>query len=212
MPKIVHRETRRSEIVDAATRVFATRGYHAARMEDVSAALGISKGLLYQSFATKEDLFMQVCLTLVPWKDLSAADAGPEQRVRDLIAAIVARYEESQNFFLILSDFWTAAMRGPNAKRAALLATGAQFYVPVRAALMAAIRDGQRTGVFSAEADAATLANLAIAAIEGVRLQHQLDPRAARKTRVVAAVADLLLQGLTHGQATVAVGKRTPLT
>ncbi|MEO6026266.1 MAG: TetR/AcrR family transcriptional regulator [Candidatus Binatia bacterium] len=214
MPKIVHRETRRSEIVDAATRVFATRGYHAARMEDVSAALGISKGLLYQSFATKEDLFMQVCLTLVPWKDLSSADAGPEQRVRDLIAAIVARYEESQNFFLILSDFWTAAMRGPNAKRAALLATGAQFYVPVRAALIAAIRDGQRTGVFAADADAATLANLAIAAIEGVRLQHQLDPRAARKTRVVAAVADLLLQGLTHGQTTAGVGtrKRTRLT
>ncbi len=76
MPKIVHRETRRSEIVDAATRVFAARGYHAARMEDVSAALGISKGLLYQSFATKEDLFMQVCLTLVPWKDLSAARTG----------------------------------------------------------------------------------------------------------------------------------------
>ena len=87
-------------------------------------------------------------------------------------------------------------MRGSNAKRAALLSTGARFYVPVRAALTGVIRAGQRAGAFAPEADATTLANLAIAAIEGVRLQHQLDPRAARKKRVVAAVSDLLLQGL----------------
>jgi AcrR family transcriptional regulator len=208
MPKIVDKETRRLEIVEAATRVFAARGYHATRMEDVSTELGISKGLLYAYFETKEDLFMQVCLSLVPWKDLAADDPTPERRVRALIAAIVARYEESQNFFLILSDFWTAAMRGPNAKRAALLATGAQFYVPVRAALTAAIREGQRAGTFAPGADAATLANLAIAAIEGVRLQHQLDPRAARKARVVGAVSDLLLRGLAHDQARPAKRRR----
>jgi hypothetical protein len=67
----------------------------------------------------------------------------------------------------------------------------------VRAALTAAIRDGQRAGAFARDADPATLANLAIAAIEGVRLQHQLDPRAARKSRVVEAVSDLLLRRLT---------------
>jgi len=198
MPKIVDKEIRRLEVVEAATRVFAARGYHLARMDDVAAELGISKGLLYASFATKEDLFMQVCLSLVPWKDLAASDADPERRLRALIAAIVTRYDESQNFFLILSDFWTAAMRGPNAKRAALLATGAQFYVPIRQALTAAIREGQRVKVFAADADAATLANLAIAAIEGVRLQHQLDPRAARKTRVVQAVSDLVVGALVH--------------
>jgi AcrR family transcriptional regulator len=200
MPKIVDKHSRRLDVIEAATRVFAARGYHLARMEDVAAELGISKGLLYASFATKEDLFMQVCLNLVPWKDLGASAADPEDRLRALIAAIVARYDESQNFFLILSDFWTAAMRGPNAKRAALLTTGAQFYVPLRQALTAAIRDGQRAKVFAADADAATLANVAIAAIEGVRLQHQLDPRAARKNRVVQAVSDLVLGALVHGR------------
>src|SRR5262245_49903996 len=106
MPKIVDKESRRQDIVAAATRVFAERGYHAARMDDVAAELGISKGLLYASFATKEDLFMRVCLSLVPWRDLAPADADPETRVRALIAAIVARYDEAHNFFLILSDFW----------------------------------------------------------------------------------------------------------
>lgn len=200
MPKIVDRDSRRLEIVGAATKVFAARGYHLTRMEDVAAELGISKGLLYAYFETKEDLFMQVCLALVPWQDIAIDASTPARRVRALIAAIVARYEESQNFFLILSDFWTAAMRGPNAKRAALRATGAEFYVPVRRTLVAAIRDGQQSGDFAADADAATLANVVIAAIEGVRLQHQLDARAARKDRVVAAVADLVLRALGAGE------------
>ena len=213
VPKIVDKESRRLEIVEAATRVFAARGYHLARMEDVAAELGISKGLLYASFETKEDLFMQVCLSLVPWDELAPADAtDPEARLRALLAAVVARYEEAHNFFLILSDFWTAAMRGPNAKRAALRATGAQFYVPVRAALVATIRAGQRAGVFAAGADAPTLANVAIAAIEGVRLQHELDPGAARKTRVVAAVTDLVLRELTHAQASRRKGARARVT
>jgi AcrR family transcriptional regulator len=211
VPKIVDKETRRLEIVDAATRVFAARGYHLARMEDVAAELGISKGLLYSYFETKEDLFMQVCLSLVPWEGLQAEDADPERRLRALLEAVVAKYEEAHNFFLILSDFWTAAMRGPNAKRAALRATGAQFYVPVRAALVATIRAGQRAGVFAAGADAPTLANVAIAAIEGVRLQHELDPGAARKTRVVAAVTDLVLRELTHAQASRGKGPRAPV-
>jgi transcriptional regulator BetI-like protein len=102
-------------------------------------------------------------------------------------------------------------MRGPNAKRAALLATGARHYVPVRKALTAAIRDGQRAGVFARDADAVTLANLAIATIEGVRLQHQLDPRAARKNRVGEAVAELLVQRLVRAR-TVADGQRRSRT
>src|SRR5262249_11004031 len=93
------------------------------------------------------------------------------------------------------------AMRGSAAQRAGLRTTGARFYSPVRAALVAAIRDGQRTGAFAPAADAVTLANVTIAAIEGVRLQHQLDPRAPRKTRVIAAGCDLGVGELTRTRA-----------
>ena len=68
------------------------------------------------------------------------------------------------------------------------------------------------TAAFAAHADAATLANVAIAAIEGVRLQHELDPAAARKTRVVAAVTDIVLRELTHGQAVRGKARRARVT
>ena len=49
-------ETRR-EIVDAATRLFAERGYAAVSIEAVLGACGISRGALYHHFRSKEALF-----------------------------------------------------------------------------------------------------------------------------------------------------------
>lgn len=54
------KEARPSEIIAAALRLFVERGYAAARLEDVAAAAGISKGTLYLYFANKEELFKAV--------------------------------------------------------------------------------------------------------------------------------------------------------
>src|SRR5450756_543408 len=47
---------RPGEILDAALRVFAARGYGATRLEDVAAAAGVTKGTIYYYFKNKEDI------------------------------------------------------------------------------------------------------------------------------------------------------------
>jgi len=63
------RDQRRAQLLDAANEVFTTRGYHAAAMDDIAAAAGISKPVLYQHFDSKLDLYLalldQACDTLV---------------------------------------------------------------------------------------------------------------------------------------------------
>jgi len=54
------KDARPAEIVDAALAVFAERGFSAARLDDVAARAGISKGTLYLYFASKEELFKAV--------------------------------------------------------------------------------------------------------------------------------------------------------
>jgi AcrR family transcriptional regulator len=56
-------ESKRNRIVDAATTLFAQRGYHRARMDDLAAVLDISKGSIFQHFGTKEQLFLEVYKT-----------------------------------------------------------------------------------------------------------------------------------------------------
>ncbi len=59
------KEDRPKEITAAALAVFAERGYAATRVDDVAKRAGVSKGLLYLYFKTKEDLFKAVIRSFV---------------------------------------------------------------------------------------------------------------------------------------------------
>lgn len=59
------KEDRPQEITEAAFLVFAEKGYATARVEEVAKRAGVSKGLLYLYFKTKEELFKAVIRSVV---------------------------------------------------------------------------------------------------------------------------------------------------
>ena len=48
----------RARLLDAARRVFARRGFHAASLEEIAQEAGATTGAIYSNFAGKEDLFL----------------------------------------------------------------------------------------------------------------------------------------------------------
>ena len=52
-------DDRPHEILDAALRVFAERGYRNTRLEDIGEAAGVTKGAIYHYFANKEALLLR---------------------------------------------------------------------------------------------------------------------------------------------------------
>jgi AcrR family transcriptional regulator len=74
-----HRSTgtdKRRVILDAAVRVFATRGYHTSRVGDIAEEAGIAHGLLYHYFSSKEQVLETVFRE--NWSELLAAFARIE--------------------------------------------------------------------------------------------------------------------------------------
>lgn len=59
------KEDRPAEITEAAMQAFAEKGYAATRVDEVAKRAGVSKGLLYLYFKTKEDLFKAVIRSFV---------------------------------------------------------------------------------------------------------------------------------------------------
>src|ERR1700709_1304770 len=45
--------TRREELLGVATKLFAARGYHGTRMDDVAEAVGLNKATVYHYYASK---------------------------------------------------------------------------------------------------------------------------------------------------------------
>ena len=59
------KEDRPQEITEAAFAAFAEKGYAGTRIEEVARRAGISKGLMYLYFKTKEELFKAVIRSVV---------------------------------------------------------------------------------------------------------------------------------------------------
>ena len=53
-------EDKRKQLLDAAVRVFARRGYHGSRVGDIAEEAGVAHGLLYHYFSSKEDVLRTV--------------------------------------------------------------------------------------------------------------------------------------------------------
>jgi AcrR family transcriptional regulator len=89
------RDQRRAQLLDAANEVFTTRGYHAAAMDDIAAAAGISKPVLYQHFDSKLDLYLalldQACDSLVDV--VGTALASTDHNADRVVAGMGAFYE-----------------------------------------------------------------------------------------------------------------------
>src|SRR5919197_5785229 len=54
------RDQVREELLAAAARVFARRGFHGASVEAISDDAGLSTGAIYSNFRGKEDLFLSL--------------------------------------------------------------------------------------------------------------------------------------------------------
>src|ERR671917_607378 len=105
------REQRRALIEEAASRLIAERGYDAASLEDIAAAAGVSKAVLYDHFASKAELQISLlaesgeALMQFVGERLIAAE-GPAERYR---AAIEAFFE-----FVETHEFaWRMVFRDP---------------------------------------------------------------------------------------------------
>jgi TetR/AcrR family fatty acid metabolism transcriptional regulator len=88
---------RRRELLDAAVRVFARDGFHAARVGDVAEEAGVAHGLLYHYFRSKEEVLETIFRET--WQ-LLVADT---QRIAD---ADVPLREQLRRFARIYLGSW----------------------------------------------------------------------------------------------------------
>jgi AcrR family transcriptional regulator len=60
MTQAERREQTRKQVLAAAARVFAKRGFHATSLDAIAEEAGFSRGAVYYNFADKEELFLEL--------------------------------------------------------------------------------------------------------------------------------------------------------
>lgn len=64
-------EARRNQILDAATKVFAKKGFHRTTTKEIARTAGISEGTIYNYFTTKSDLLIGLMTRLAEVESLN---------------------------------------------------------------------------------------------------------------------------------------------
>jgi AcrR family transcriptional regulator len=102
------RETQRANILEGARRVFARKG-KAATMADVAGAAGVSQGLAYRYFSSKEEIYRELVEQALEQAALATAQpmdssATPGQRLTLLITQLVEYRRDHLELFQLLDQ------------------------------------------------------------------------------------------------------------
>ena len=102
------KESRRDQILNAATRIFSEKTYHGTTLQDIADAVGMLKGSLYYYIDSKERLLADIIIEAAKTLNedlvrMENADTGPVERLRQIIREHVkfnAIYREAGTLFL----------------------------------------------------------------------------------------------------------------
>jgi AcrR family transcriptional regulator len=126
----------RTELIDAAERLFSANGFHATSLDAVADAAGYTKGAVYSNFSSKEDLFFAAYERRVEGylEDIGPRIAGTDdvvEGVLGVIADVAGRRGRDDGWLAVFFEFWTHVLRHPEhrARFAEIHARGADPFV-----------------------------------------------------------------------------------
>jgi AcrR family transcriptional regulator len=191
------RATRR-KLLDAAKRIFAQNGFEAARLEDIAAGAGYTRGAFYANFKSKEDIFFALLDEWVRERIESVTDAlrsgaGPEEK----LAALRKHYAEiaaDRRLVLISMEFKLFALRHPEA-HARLRSRHRRIRASFGALLSELVRALGKTLPIANPAASTCLGAVA----QGLLLEHLVDPKTLSDTDVRTVLGlffDSIFQGM----------------
>ena len=193
----------RAALLDAAGRVFARRGFHAAGVDEVAAEAGFSTGALYSNFEGKEDLFLALLQREIERQADGVARAVGQRRTLDERARGGAEdwiefLDREPELVLLFMEFWAYAVRNPEVRE-----RFAARYAEVRASLARIIEAGARELGVELARPPEHLATAIDALADGFALQKLADPDSVPDELFADALA-MLLEGAQRKPATPA--------
>ena len=167
------REQVRREILDAAGRAFARRGFHGASVEAVAAEAGLTTGAVYSNFKSKEDLFLALYDDRIEsrareLRDAVGAAGGGAEGLRSAAANATSTLSQDRDWLLLYFEFALHAARDPKFRRR---------FRALRRRGLEELTHGIEDGLRQAGADpsaAPSVARAIRAASYGVALEHVL--------------------------------------
>lgn len=186
-------EDRPAQLLDIASRLFATHGYDGTSLRDIAQEAQITKAALYYHFPNKEALYQQIVVdnlqALIDRVSRVVQEStGATEKVRTFMLTAADVYAEAPHAWLAGSNaFWSGM--GPEI-RVAAISRRDKFEKLLRAC----IKDGVASGEFR-DIDPALAGRLLLASLNQLARWHKAKGRLTPR-QVIEQYLDIVLLGM----------------
>jgi TetR/AcrR family transcriptional regulator, fatty acid metabolism regulator protein len=191
---------KRERILDAAERVFAQRGFFAARVQEIAREAGVADGTIYLYFKNKDDLLISLFESRMERFNQLLADAIPKDaRPTDQLLALIRTYLTLVRDQPSVAEVLTIELR--QSAKFMKEASNPRFGDLLRM-LAGVIADGQAAGELTAEVPAPIAARMIFGILDELALAWLLQ-RGEKFDIVRAAdwIGALVTRGLSQAAA-----------
>ncbi|MFC0674699.1 TetR/AcrR family transcriptional regulator [Brachybacterium hainanense] len=161
-------EAKRQEILDVALEVVAEMGCRKASNREIARRVGLSQAGLMHYFGSREDLYVAVLRARDERDD--AAFWLPQQDIRGFLA-IMRHNSQVPGLVQLYVEFSAEASIGKHPAHGFFV----ERYAWLRERFIGFVRFAQEDGTFGAGVDAGQVADVMIAAADGIQQQWLLD-------------------------------------
>lgn len=186
-------EETRAKIISSAIKLFSTRGFNTASVDDICKDAEISKGAFYHHFESKQALFLAL---LDGWLETidTAIEAAKDKTVPETFLQmteafpyIFATAGEGLPMFL---EFWLQASRDEKIWQASI-----KPYRRYHKHFTALIKKGVDEGSF-VNVDPELTARMIVSMAMGLLLQSLLDPKGAKWEKTAREITTMMMDTL----------------
>lgn len=194
----VSQEAKRRQILEAAVRAFARKGYHACRVGEIAEEAGVAYGLVYHYFGSKEEVLETIfrdtwTQMLARIREVAESGDSANEQVRKVTALLLRTWRRDPDLVRVLVREVT---RSPEQLRRQIDEIGHAYE-----ALEEIVANGQKTGEFRDDLDSRIAATIFYGALEEVLtgwVMGQLPDGDEDIARAEQDLTGLLCEGLAN--------------
>jgi len=168
-------EMTRARLIQSAEKIFARDGFEAAKLEEIAADAGYTRGAFYAHFESKEDLFLALLEQVIAGriavleKEMSK-EREPEAKLKAMREFFLSKTVD-RRWSLLSLEFKLFAVRHPEVKRR-LAAMHRRFVEP----RVGFLEEVMRALGFEMKVPASAIGAALAALGNALTLEHMLDP------------------------------------
>ncbi|MGD2090566.1 MAG: TetR/AcrR family transcriptional regulator [Candidatus Aminicenantes bacterium] len=201
--RVVDKKEKKDQIVEAAIREFARKGFSRTTINDIATAAGIGKGTVYEYFSNKEEIFHETFRFFMhsmepDFQAILISKVPAREKLRQILDGFshLINSEYHNELMELMFEFWSEAIKDKGSK-GVMFEEMITFYQVYREIFADIVIEGMGDGSFRKDINPRSTAAMIVGTLDGLMVQWILERESLDFQDIFKTFTNTVLDGIT---------------